>query len=194
MEGHLPPASPNLCSFLWTKLREAGDNPSEQYIVFLARLISEYFRNTPEGKQTAFTLLDAEIFEVGVTNAYRFANAPPHIPDIPNNLLKQFRGYLYEGERTYAPSQIAVEQDGNMDGCEDTGILAPKGYCLQNVLVYGQGGKQHLRTLSNYARLMHPDPKVSDTASRKTCELCPVKTCEYHPSRDQQMSLLSNGY
>ena len=190
MEKLLPQASPLLCSFLWSKLSEAGLRLSQEDIGFIGRLVGDYIQNTKEGKKTVMKMLNAEVKPASVKdNFYPAGRRVPGQEIKPQDLL-QFSGWIYKEVTGIAPSQIERVERGNMEACESTGILGPKGYCVQTVSVFGQGGRERLQNLSNYARMFSEDMRVRDTANSKVCAACPVDSCDYHPVRNQQQQQL----
>lgn len=196
MEATLPETSQYLCRHLWKKLHEAGiSNIPAQDIEFIGRLVSDYFRNTAEGKITALKLLNAQVAGADYRNAY-FPDGKAHdaANRIPHEDLMEYRGWIYKGSHSIPYNSVDVDQNGNLEACESTGILGPRDYCVKVVKVRGSGGRESLQSMSNYARLLSEDVDVRDTASMSKCERCFVKDCAYYPHKEpQQLSLRAVG-
>ena len=194
MERRLPQASPLLCSFLWTRLNEVGMRLPQEDITFLARIFGDYVQNTKEGKKTIMKMLGATVTPANVKDTFYPQGRRGMVgQELKPQDLQRFSGWLYKEVVPISDNQIEKVEGGNLEACESTGILGPKGYCVQTVNVVGSGGRESLSNLSNYARMFSEDQRVRDTASSKTCQLCPVDSCDYHPSRNnesQQMKLL----
>lgn len=192
MEATLPEASRYLCQHLWTKLNEAGVNHIAAHdIELIARLVSDYIKNTAEGKRTALKLLGAELSAADYRNAYypdSKANDPRN--RIPHTDLVEYRGWLYKGAYSLPYYSIDIDTSGNMEACETTGILGPKDYCVRVVKVRGSDGREYLQSMSNYARAMSEDMNVRESASLDKCKSCFVKECEFNPAREMRQQPL----
>lgn len=186
MERRLPQASPLLCHFLWNKLNEAGVRLPQEDIVLVAKLFGEYVTNTKEGKQTVMKMLGATQKPATIKDLFFPVGRRGPGQEIKPQDLVHYSGWIYRGVTGIGEHQIEKVDGGNLEACESTGILGPKEYCIKQVIVHGQGGKEHLTNLSNYARLHSEDAKVRDTASAKVCTECPSQGCDYHPVRNQQ--------
>lgn len=192
MERKLPPPSPLLCSHLWNKLNEAGMHLPKEDILFLAQIFGDYVQNTADGKKTALRLLNATVKPADPRNAYFPQGRPDQIiSKIPNKDLISYAGWIYKGSVGLDLDQVEVERGGNLEACEDTGIMGPADYCVKVVKHTSSSGRETLTSLSNYARMHSQDPQIRDTASSQVCERCPLKTCAYHPQREsQQLKLI----
>ena len=192
MEEKLPPPSQLLCSYLWKKTNEAGMGITQNDIVTLSRLFCDYVQNTPDGKRTVLRLLGSTVTEADPRHGYYpfSKDASQRIP--PKDLVK-YSGWIYKGAIGLGDNQVETEQNGNLEACDDTGILGPKDYCVQTHKRYGANGREQIVSLSNYARLHTEDLNIRQTAKKETCVTCKVHTCDYHPSRDsfrnQQLAL-----
>jgi len=169
---------------------EAGMSLSQNDVVLLSRLFNDYVLNTKEGKQTILKLLGAEVKPADVRHAYYPRGRISPGSRLKHEDLTEYSGYIYKGSVAIRNEQIDVEPRGNLDGCDSTGILGPKGYCIQTVKTYGQGGKETLSSLSNYARMHSEDLNVRSGANAKVCDACPIDACDYHPGRNAHVKLL----
>lgn len=192
METKLPPPSQLLCSYLWKKTNEAGVRFNQEDIVLLSRLFCDYVQNTPEGKKTVLKLLGATVAPADYRHGYYPYTKDANQRIAPKDLVR-YSGWIYKGTFGLGDNQIETEQNGNLEACDDTGILGPKDYCVQTHKRYGHGGKEQLVSLSNYARLHTEDFNIRQTAKKETCVTCTVSSCDYHPSRNdfrnQQLAL-----
>lgn len=157
-------------------------------------MFCDYIQNTQEGKKTTLKLLGATVTPVNIKDAfYPLGNRMPG-KQLNHKDLVRYSGYIYKGRLGLSDSHLELEVNGNMEGCDSTGILGPKGYCVQVVKEYTHNGAERLTSLSNYARLHSEDINIRSTANMKVCQECAVKTCDYHPARDirqqQQLKLL----
>jgi hypothetical protein len=164
-------------------------------IQFIAQLIGDYIQNTADGKKTALKLLNATVRPADPRNAYFPQGRPDQIiSKIPNKDLVSYAGWIYKGSMGLSLGQVEVERGGNLEACEDTGIMGPGDYCVKVVKHTGAGGRETLSSLSNYARMHSQDQQIRDSASATVCERCPLKTCAYHPLREsQQLKLIHTG-
>jgi hypothetical protein len=158
----------------------------ETDIRLISKLFVDYIQNTQDGKKTVFKLLNSTVSKPSPLDAYFPLGQVSTITKLDHKDLVRYEGWVYKGTVGLSAQQIEVDKNGGMEACDDTGILGPKDYCVQVVKRYGQGGKEHLVSLSNYARLHSPDPVIRETARRDTCTRCPVSACDYHASRDMR--------
>ena len=158
-------------------------------VVFLSKIFTNYVLNVPGGKRTILGMMGIETRPVHPHHAYIPANQIDGKP-LDNSKLRTFQGYLYNDLHTASVESVSIDKNGNLEGCDVTGILAPKDYCVKVVKDYSARG-EFLVSMSNYARLMSENPSIRDTASKKTCETCYHKQCEYHPHKEPKQLLLT---
>lgn len=189
MERRLPDASPNLCRFVWDHLHRAGISIDPQTIRFIGKIISEYVKNTEDGKNTVFKLLGTEFSPGSPTQTYYQAGrVGDETAKIQYTDLMEYHGWVYKKVITVAHSAVAVIDRSDKVGCEDCGILGPRDYCIQRVLTRTPGGRENLEDVCNHCRTFNTDPRVRDTACKSNCENCPVTGCEHYPKK--QLALL----
>lgn len=169
---------------------EAGIRLSKEDIVFLSRLFCDYVQNTEEGKRTVFKLLNTTVSKADPKNAYYPNPQPQGTNDIPASELQFYSGWVYKKTKGLSTHQIEVEANGGLALCDDTGIMGPKGYCVQSVKDYS-GGREVLKDLSNYARMLSDNPDIRGSSNQKVCALCTHRKCEYHPNREPVQLMLA---
>ena len=155
---------------------------SQDDIVLLSRIFCDYVKNTPEGKKTVFGLLNTTVRKADIKNNYQLSSKYRETKSFNYTDLTYYAGWIYRGSHGVGVEDIEVEKNGNMEGCEATGIMGPKDYCVKVVKEYGRDGREHLASLSNYARLHSDQQHIRETASQSTCANCSVHMCPYHPA------------
>jgi hypothetical protein len=189
MEARLPEASPNLCKYLWDSLGQAGVPITADTVRFVGRLVSNYIKNTEEGKTTVFALLKAELSPAAPNKTYFQAGKEGEDSGIiPHKDLVEYKGWIYKRSVAVPHSLVSVFNTPNTVGCEDCGIMGPKDYCVTEVVNRTPSGKEAVESLCNHCRTFNVNPKVRDTASKRDCETCPMTGCDHYPKK--QLALL----
>jgi hypothetical protein len=191
MEHRLPPPSQLLCSHLWSKVVEAGVNLNKDDVILLSRIFCDYVQNTADGKKTVLKLLNATVKKPDPTNAYLPAKNSTATTALKSEELIYYSGWIYKGTKSVPADAVEIDKGGGLEGCEITGILGPKEYCVQMVKDFGRGGRESLVFMSNYARMMSENLSIRETSKPENCRNCTTLTCEFHPNRGPQQLLLS---
>jgi hypothetical protein len=189
MEARLPEASPNLCKYLWDNLGYAGIPADADTVRFIGRLVSNYIKNTEEGKTTVFALLKAELAPATPSKTYFQAGKEGEDEGIiPHKELMEYRGWIYKKTVAVPHSLVSVFNTPNTVGCDDCGIMGPKDYCVQVVANRTSSGREALESLCNHCRSFNTNPRIRDAASKKDCSVCPMTSCDHYPNK--QLALL----
>jgi hypothetical protein len=162
---------------------------SQDDIVFLSRVFCDYVKNTSDGKKTVFGLLDTTVRKADIKNNYQLSAKHPQTKQFNYTDLIYYAGWIYKGAHGVGIEDIEVEKNGNLEGCEATGIMGPKDYCVKVVREFGANGRDHLSSLSNYARMHSDNQQIRETASADICVRCTVHSCPYHPAMQNKPQL-----
>lgn len=178
----LPPAPQTMLEHSLSKCREAGFAVDSEDFKFIHRAVIDYLANTGEGKRVMLKILKASIAEAAYTKQYYQEG---HRGDEEKQLdyrgLVEYKGWIYRG-RAVPHDAVDVWDKPDLESCDMCGGLFPRTHCVNTVKTFNNG-KEYLENICNHCRLMFDDPKVRDTASRKTCETCVLVNCRYHPNK-----------
>lgn len=184
----LPPPHPAMVTEVSRLAASCGIQISATDLSFLNQLIFGYLSNRPDGKRTLFKLLRLSGIKTQsgsyMKTYYKEGYYGMEEHKINHGELEEIRAWLYQGERVLPYDAIEISERPDQATCEDCAALIPIKYCASTVKEYNNG-KEHLVTLCNHCRLFRADPKIRDTASQKTCDNCLVKSCAYHPIKNQ---------
>lgn len=180
VEKYLPEGSQYLCQHLWNKFAEAGIQISQDDIVFISRCVSDYIKNTQNGKHTALKLLNADLNNLSPLNTYY---PEGHFGDdrrkIPAKDLVEFKGYIYQQSKSIPHHCVEVDDREDSVMCDKCGGKYPFGYCATEIEMEGPG--QGFITVCNHCKTNSENPRLRSHGDVKKCDLCPKKTCEFHP-------------
>ena len=184
VESKLPPAPQTLLQHTWDLCLEAGIAINKDDFVFLHRAMVDYLTNRGEAKKVMLKILKATVTEGDYTKQYYQAG---HVGDEEKQLdyrgIVEFGGWIYRG-KVAGHDAIDVWDKPDLEACEMCGGLFPKTYCLQTTKTWSNG-REHLENMCNHCRVAHEELNIRDTASNKVCETCVIKTCQYHPAKQQ---------
>jgi hypothetical protein len=159
-------------------------------VLFIGRVVSDYFTNTTNGKHTALMLLKATKAPVSALKSYypkgHFGNENKRIN--PKDLT-EYRGYIYRGQHAVAFDSIEIDEREDSNICDACGGKFPVYYCMQKVQVLKTGSIRD-ELWCNHCRSSSESPKIRDTASPNTCMNCEKRACDFHPKNPSNVKLL----
>jgi hypothetical protein len=153
-------------------------------------VVSDYIKNTEDGKTTVFKLLQTQLKPGSPENTYyQTGRVGEESAKIPYSELLEYRGWIYRKAVAVPSSSVTVINSSDNLPCDDCGIMAPKQYCIQQAMTHSPGGRQYIQNLCNHCRTYNSDVKVRDQASRKICDACPKTSCDHYPHKNQLLLL-----
>jgi hypothetical protein len=182
LDQTLPEASQYLCKYLWQMCQEGGVQISTQDLLFLGRSVTDYIRNTEQGKFTVFKILKTDFKPASNLKSY-FQEG--YLGDDarkinPQDLL-EYHGYIFKRQHAIPYHSVDVDDREDNDVCDSCGTRTPVGYCLKPVEVLAKDGRFKVENRCNHCRFNSEQTSVRATGSSKTCDLCEKTTCEFHP-------------
>lgn len=158
----------------------ANGIPQNPNVQFIFKAFVDYLINSGDAKRVMLKLLNADVVEASYLKQYfpeGFYGEETKKLDYKG--LVEYRGYIYKG-KSVAWRMIEVSEKPDLDRCEACNGNFPKVFCAQVI----RSGADKLSTLCNHCRLFSDDPRIRDSAIRKNCEECKVKTCQFNPKKN----------